>query len=1085
MRILQIRFKNLNSLNGEWEIDFNHHAFVSDGIFAITGATGAGKTTILDAICLALHGRTPRLSRINKSSNEIMSRQTGECFAEVVFETQMGRYRCHWSQRRARKKSGGELQAPRHEIADADSGKVLETKTLEVAKQVESLTGMDFDRFTRSILLAQGGFSAFLQADSDDRAPILEQITGTEIYSQISAKVHERQRSEHEKLNLLKAEIVGIKFLSSEQEEAVYRELDEKQKQETEIATKLQETDKALAWLKQIHELQTEINTLSEMHEKLIAERAAFDPERARLIRAQKAAEIDGRYATLVAVRNQQTEDQLSLHNAESRLLQTASSVQQAETALKNAEQRIVEAKDVQKKAMPLIQKIRALDDRLMDKKRTLENETAHCNKTAEQIAGDKRLQRQHRQRLEAMRKDLQQNQDYLQGHAQDGMLVSELTGIEERINGLISVQQDIVRKKESRTKAMEQLASAKNVLASRAGLLAVHKQEIQAIQKQISRQQKDLEIMLNNRLLREYRAEKDTLLREMALLNKIADLESERARLEVGKPCPLCGSTEHPFAAGHVPLMNEAEKKITLLTERIEKAEHLETEIQALEKVEKQKLKDMTLSEKLVAEATNEHSNSEKNLRDIEAVHEISNADFVRLKQSLLVRLKPYDVREIPDTETAAILQLLIKRMNDWRGMQEKKEEAEKRIAELSHELEKLGAVLDTREKTFLEKQTVLNTHKKDFEKQSLEREYLFGAKNPDAEEARLGKAVYEAEGIEKAARNEWDNARQLHHAITVNISTLKTRIAKRINELQTLEASFLEALHAAGFADEQQFADSRMTLQELEELRSSAKILDDRFTAIQTRMKDRENRLSAETNKKMTESKRQTLELESKALEDMLTHRRGEIARLSYQLTENKKALEKIGKKQDSIEAQGKECSRWEQLHSLIGSADGKKFRNFAQGLTFELMIGHANRQLRKLTDRYLLMRDHERPLELNVVDDYQAGEIRSTKNLSGGESFIVSLALALGLSHMASKNVRVDSLFLDEGFGTLDEEALETALATLAGLHQEGKLIGIISHVPALKERISVQIQVIPQAGGKGRISGPGCREIEFSG
>jgi exonuclease SbcC len=113
--------------------------------------------------------------------------------------------------------------------------------------------------------------------------------------------------------------------------------------------------------------------------------------------------------------------------------------------------------------------------------------------------------------------------------------------------------------------------------------------------------------------------------------------------------------------------------------------------------------------------------------------------------------------------------------------------------------------------------------------------------------------------------------------------------------------------------------------------------------------------------------------------------------------------------------------------------------------------------------------------------VIDNYQAGEIRSTKNLSGGEAFIVSLALALGLSQMASHNVRVDSLFLDEGFGTLDDEALDTALETLAGLQQEGKLIGVISHVQALKERIATQIQVTPDSGGRSRLSGPGCVQL----
>ncbi|PID74867.1 MAG: chromosome segregation protein SMC, partial [Desulfobacterales bacterium] len=196
-------------------------------------------------------------------------------------------------------------------------------------------------------------------------------------------------------------------------------------------------------------------------------------------------------------------------------------------------------------------------------------------------------------------------------------------------------------------------------------------------------------------------------------------------------------------------------------------------------------------------------------------------------------------------------------------------------------------------------------------------------------------------------------------------------------------------------------------------------------------------------------------------------------------HKLNENHMAKERIKEKQAAMEARKKECSRFGKLHALIGSADGKKYRNFAQGLTFELMVAHANRQLEKMTDRYLLIRDEQQPLELKVLDNYQAGEIRSTRNLSGGESFIVSLTLALGLSNMASRKVRVDSLFLDEGFGTLDEETLETALESLSGLHQEGKLIGIISHVSALKERISTQINISPVSGGRSLISGPGCR------
>ena len=198
-----------------------------------------------------------------------------------------------------------------------------------------------------------------------------------------------------------------------------------------------------------------------------------------------------------------------------------------------------------------------------------------------------------------------------------------------------------------------------------------------------------------------------------------------------------------------------------------------------------------------------------------------------------------------------------------------------------------------------------------------------------------------------------------------------------------------------------------------------------------------------------------------------------------LNGQLREDEQARQKQGKIFKDIEMQKKELVRWSALHELIGSADGKKYRNFAQGLTFQNMIAYANQQLAKMTDRYLLIADSDVPLGLNVIDKYQADEVRSTKNLSGGESFIVSLALALGLSRMASHNVRIDSLFLDEGFGSLDEYALDTALETLSGLYQDSQLIGLISHVPALKERISTQIQVIPQTGGRSIIEGPGCR------
>ena len=163
MRILAVRLKNLNSLWGEWKIDLTHPAYEADGIFAITGPTGAGKTTILDAICLALYGRTPRLQDVTQGTNEVMSRHAGECFAEVFFETTgnagagqaPSRYCAFWGQHRARRNPAGALQPPRHEIANALTGELLATRPSEVAEKIRETTGLTFDQFIRSILLAQ------------------------------------------------------------------------------------------------------------------------------------------------------------------------------------------------------------------------------------------------------------------------------------------------------------------------------------------------------------------------------------------------------------------------------------------------------------------------------------------------------------------------------------------------------------------------------------------------------------------------------------------------------------------------------------------------------------------------------------------------------------------------------------------------------------------------------------------------------------------------------------------------------------------------------------------------------------------
>ena len=474
----------------------------------------------------------------------------------------------------------------------------------------------------------------------------------------------------------------------------------------------------------------------------------------------------------------------------------------------------------------------------------------------------------------------------------------------------------------------------------------------------------------------------------------------------------------------------------------------------------------------------------AEKSFAEVKEGLEKLRADFTARRQAVSAKLLLLGITEIPEMQVSSLLESLRARLNAWQAQVKKKAEIEKQIADLDSEMKRLDAVIETQSTTLAEKRERLETLKKDHTIGSDERKALYGDKNPDNEELRLNKTVSDAEDAEKKARDRHNELHQRWNTAKTHIESLKKRIDQREPELRKLEIEFSTALAPAGFSDEVQFLEARLTAEQRDELSTKAKKLDDNQTDLKARQKDRETRLATEIAKMVTNKSLEEMEPQFKKYEDSLKDLRNIIAGLKHKLSENTAAKERIKAKQTAIEAQKKECHRWENLHELIGSADGKKYRNFAQGLTFEMMIGHANRQLQKMTDRYLLVRDDAQPLELNVVDNYQAGEIRSTKNLSGGESFIVSLSLALGLSHMASKNVRVDSLFLDEGFGTLDEEALDTALETLAGLQQDGKLIGVISHVPALKERISTQIQVTPQTGGRSQIFGPGCGRVNVT-
>ncbi len=1227
MRILQVRFKNLNSLVGEWEINFTHPIFESDGIFAITGPTGAGKTTILDAICLALYGRTPRLNKVTKSGNEIMSRHTGECFAEVVFETQAGRFRCHWSQHRARKKPDGDFQPPKHEIANADSGEIYESKLKRVADKIEAATGMDFDRFTRSMLLAQGGFAAFLQAAPDERAPILEQITGTKIYSQISIRVHERRSRERKRLDTLQAELAGMKPLAAEEEQTLKESLKQKVQKDAELTKALTQKNLAVAWIEGMARFEDELKLLERAGSELQKRVETFKPKEKTLRLANQALELSADYAALMAIRKEQDADRNSLDERRKTLSGCTAAAKQAEDAMQKALENLSARKAEQEKALPILRKTQELDLKIAGKNAPIKTVR---DSLAELSASGKAIQKKQNGDLEGLanqRKLFDDLHERLTATQADEKLIEHLAGLKNQFDTLKNLSKQLAGKLQEKVKAEANLKKAQNKCQKEMAGLEKEKRDLEKNRKALEQKQNErlrkldgkepsqwrkcqsalvdqkvligktfeaveslhksrelcsqletrrekleretlaLSKTLGRKIEEQAAKEKEVTLLEtqLMLLKRIEDLKDARNQLRDGEPCPLCGAKAHPYAEGNIPVPDETQQhlergrsELKSITESISgvrvnlaqvKKDLQQTDISLKDHAEKidaasraihenyEKLDndpklsapDSEVSEKLsrlqeenahaltltnnVLEATDRiekelgilRDQVEKNRdslskreRDAQAAKgkkESVEQLLDRLRKEIVEyethqektmailhkEVEPYGIT-VPVAETIdSAYEQLTARRDQWVSRNKQKTEASRKITALEtqtqHQAEQLSRV-----ESDIQKQNALRDELlRDQNRLRRERNDLLGEKNAEDEEKRLTDAIQLADKNLDGARQCVSTADQKLGQEKTRIEELEKAIQARDFQLKKADKAFQVRLKTSGFIDEENYKACCLSESERSQLAGQAKKLADEKTEIASRKHEKIQILEAERKKKITDEPLDTLKRAVTDLAGTQKDFQQEMGGIRQKLKDNEDLKKHQQERVRAIEAQNVECSRWDLLHELIGSADGKKYRNFAQGLTFEMMVGHANRQLQKMTDRYLLIRDNAQPLELNVIDNYQAGEIRSTKNLSGGESFIVSLSLALGLSRMASKNVRIDSLFLDEGFGSLDEEALDTALETLAGLRQEGKIIGVISHVPALKERINARIRVTPQTGGRSRVDGPGCGMI----
>ncbi len=1233
MRILSLRFENINSLKGAWQIDFRQSPFDSSALFAITGPTGAGKTTILDAICLALYHQTPRIS-VSESQNQLMTRHTASCLAEVEFEVKGQGYRAFWSQRRAKNSVNGKLQKPVAELAELN-GEILASKISEVKQQIELVTGLNFARFTKSMMLSQGQFAAFLNAPDKDRAELLEQLTGTEIYSLISQRVFEQNKAAQEQLNRLQEKLSDIELLSQQQINEIEQQL---VKLTAEENTQLS-SQKGWQTLQHNLDQQVELTNKQQQAEKELAgsqqqakdNQSAFD----KLALAEPAESLRPVFTAYEQISSQQKQLSEQIKAAQQQGEQAEAQLQSASTEFQQAEQAhqqqvaVLEQKETQlvEQVMPLDSQMAFTREQLQSCNETKQQLTAEFNQQQQQLTDNSQQEQQQQKELQALEQAISEQQYLLSledklslWQHQGGQLLQQQQQIHSLTEQQLSLDKETAQEQQALNQLQQQLTETEPTLAQlnqQVLMLTEQQQQLlanvgcadeNALQQQLQHtkeQQQSLaqlstlvtgiaefhqQLTEQQQLLTGYQEQKSSLeqaIRQCRSQYKlcrtsvqdletiveqqktIRSLEQLRDQLQAEHPCPLCGSTEHPYVEHYqYGVSDEQQQRLQQLKQQLADLEaqgsQIKTELattdnnidhcqQRIGELQQSQAKQQQLmseygyvlpggldgvnidviekqqenNQALLQQQEQQYQSFITNKQALEQLNQQLNSlqqqfseqkNQLALKQNQLTHLQKQAQQLVEqknniEQQTFAEQQGLmseIKQNLDGHSLSFIKNDETKQpnliadnfiswcqqqqqlLTQLKQQQQQLTLVNDSvKEQQKAIEQLAHNTELTANELAKIEQ--MISQQTAQLSELNLQRIALVGEQPVEQLRQQLANSKQqltqqlsktqqnLHGKqeaqakIQGRIDSLTTQLSELTPELEQKHLAWQQALANSQFDSEHEFLTALLPADEKQSLTALAKQIEQQMAQATTRIKEYSQQLSVLSEQQkalnaqgITATELETCQQRLTELTQALKQTQQLQGQKQQQLTQDQQNKTKQQSLLDDIAEQKLIADDLSYLNGLIGSATGDKFRRFAQSLTLAHLVHLANIQLARLHGRYQLTCGDNDKLSLLVVDTWQADSVRDTKTLSGGESFLVSLALALALSELASAKTSIDSLFLDEGFGTLDSETLDIALDALDNLNASGKMIGVISHVDSLKERIAVRIKVHKKAG-----------------
>lgn len=1122
MKFLQLEILNLASLDkqGGEVINFEEGALGESTIFSIVGPTGSGKSTLLDAICLALYNRAPRYPRKKGDKNQnieifgaadasesnrlaptdsrnILTRGKKEGYSKLTFLANNGSiYRAEWHVR---------FQRVRYENAKTALYKITrngEEISEETAdwNELPNIIGLDYDQFLRTVLIAQGSFANFLTAKENERYELLEKLIGCEeTYTNIATEIKKAKDQATDAYNQMAASVEAVKqnLLNDEELAQLKEEIDRLEKAEKELDSQLQAISKDLQWFEE-NDKQIKQITICQSDMRQAAD--AIKAMQAQILHLQLHDEVQPAVNQLQEVERQTQsihEQEENILKAEGNIKSQESAISESEKALASLKEAVSKAQEQQEKALPVIAEARALKTKmeaampnLKEKKEALElaqkeNQTAlkDVEENARNIQKWEAETEKANLALKTTKEEIAKQKQVLHEATQ----AAEQAWEKERNKTAGQNIEELQSHKSAAEKKLQDVQQAIKVVAH-LDTATTEKQKNEERIQVLGKRNAEIDEALGKLSIEALEKESLTL-RNAYTLMVSEKWEIHRANLTEGKPCPLCGSTTHPYhtdnrqfeeATTELSQLLKAKENLLKLQQKEEKdlsgeRKQNDGEVQTLQKQQEKLSGEIATYEEdwkaLIAQYP-KIPKAEAELKSLLPIYENKAKDassklslFNKIQKEIerLTQLKDKAVKDEAAYESKA--------STIQNKAQENTSTCATKLAEQKALTTNLISQQKSKEEAYGKALQAWNSAKKEMEEWQEKYKQILNGEEPNAAEQRLTAAKDEAtkaadtqnENINKL-KAELANSKGSHQTMQSQNKTMKENLQEKEKELDLWIEEYNKQLEEKSI--EPPFID-RNTIREM--LHSA-----EDWNAIRREKDEKEKAVASTTALYQSAEKAHQQHLEHQPVQtrDALLaiqqeyqerSQRNELIAANARMQNHQEAIKQLGDKAEALQLVTQEKDDWTAITDAIG-ADGKTLRKIAQCYTLSFLIAHANQEIRKFNTRYELQQV-KHSLGIRVIDHDRADDIRDTTSLSGGETFIVSLGLALGLSALSSRNISFENLFIDEGFGTLDPDTLATVIDSLAMLQSsQGKKVGVISHTDTMSERITTQIRII---------------------